>query len=263
MSAPHQPLTAEHLAPLIARILDDHGVAVQPAPGAAPSDPAAPADPFARLIDHTLLKPSATEKEILQLCAEARQHGFASVCVNPGWVPLCARELAGSSSLVCTVVGFPLGAMTPAAKAFEAREAVQAGAGEIDMVLNVGRLKSGDYRAVQQDVAAVVEGSCGRPVKVILETSLLTEEEKLIACVLSKAAGAAFVKTSTGFGGGGATVEDIALMRRVVGPTLGVKASGGVRDREFAEKLVAAGATRLGTSSGIALLAGRKVESGY
>jgi deoxyribose-phosphate aldolase len=218
---------------------------------------------LAGLIDHTLLKPAATLAEVEQLCREALEHRFASVCVNPSWVETCAAALKGSAVAVCTVVGFPLGATTSESKAFETREAVARGANEIDMVINVGRLKGGDFEYVCRDIRRVVEAADRRIVKVIIETSLLTEEEKVTACVLSKAAGAHFVKTSTGFNGGGATTEDIALMRRVVGPVMGVKASGGVRDRAAAEAMVAAGATRLGTSSGLAIVRGTASQSTY
>jgi len=213
---------------------------------------------LARTIDHTLLKPEATTDEVRKLCEEARQYRFASVCVNPGHVPLCRHLLTGSGVKTVAVVGFPLGATLPAAKAYEACEAVRQGADEIDMVINIGALKEGDYRLVLDDIRAVVEASRPAPVKVILETSKLDEEEKVAACTLSKAGGAAFVKTSTGFGGGGATAEDIALMRRVVGPTLGVKASGGVKTREQAEKMIAAGATRIGASASVEIVTGQK-----
>jgi deoxyribose-phosphate aldolase len=211
---------------------------------------------LAAQIDHTTLKPDATEAQIERLCAEAREYGFAAVCVNPVWVPACARLLAGASSRVCTVVGFPLGATTSEVKAFETRRAIADGASEIDMVLNIGALKSGDSAWVQRDIAAVVAGAhaSGAIVKVILETCLLTEAEKLNACALAQAAGADFVKTSTGFGPGGATAADIALMRRVVGDEMGVKASGGVRDLEQMKAMVAAGATRIGASAGVRIV---------
>ncbi|MBM4318750.1 MAG: deoxyribose-phosphate aldolase [Deltaproteobacteria bacterium] len=215
------------------------------------------AEQIARTIDHTLLKPEATSDEVRKLCAEAHQHGFASVCLNPAFVPLARSILAGSTAKVVAVVGFPLGASSPAAKAYEACEAVRQGADEIDMVLNIGALKEGDYRLVAEDIRGVVEASRPAPVKVILETCKLTDEEKVAACTLSKVAGAAYVKTSTGFGGGGATVEDVALMRRVVGPALGVKASGGVKTRDQAEAMIAAGATRIGASASVAIVSGR------
>ena len=211
----------------------------------------------ARLIDHTLLRPDATADDVRKLCAEARQYVFASVCINPYWVPLAAAELSGSGVKVCTVIGFPSGAHAPDVKAYEARRAVEQGAEEIDMVINIGALKSKDYALVEQDIRGVVQaGARDTVVKVILETSLLTREEKIMACSLAKAADADFVKTSTGFGGGGATVEDVMLMRETVGPEIGVKASGGVRTRDDAEKLVAAGATRLGASAGVKIVRG-------
>ncbi|MBD0383403.1 deoxyribose-phosphate aldolase [Paenibacillus sedimenti] len=218
---------------------------------------------IAQIIDHTLLKPEATKNEIVKICGEAKQYGFATVCVNPSWVPLAARELAGSNVGITTVIGFPLGATTTFAKMAEARDAIANGATEIDMVLNIGALKSGDLNTVQKDVEGVVQASNGQAVvKVILETGLLTDEEKVKACTICKQAGADFVKTSTGFGHGGATVEDIALMRKTVGHEMGVKASGGVRDLETARKIVAAGATRIGASSSIAIVTGGKGE-GY
>lgn len=223
--------------------------------GAALGIGAVPAD-LAKLIDHTLLKPEATRDEIVKLCAEAKQHRFASVCVNTTWVGLCKALLAGTDVMVCAVVGFPLGAMTPTAKAYEAREAVRQGAREIDMVLNIGALKSRDYETVFEDICRVVKSSSPAGVKVILETSALGTEEKIVACAMSKLAGAAFVKTSTGFGKGGATVEDIELMRRIVGSELGVKASGGVRTAEDAIKMAQAGANRLGASASVAIVTG-------
>ncbi|MCA9543898.1 MAG: deoxyribose-phosphate aldolase, partial [Myxococcales bacterium] len=201
---------------------------------------------LAGMIDHTLLKPEASRDELFALAEEARQYQFATVCVNSVNVRLMSQFLAGSGVPVCAVVGFPLGAMTPRAKAFETREAIRCGAKEIDMVLNIGALKSGDYALVQQDIQAVVDAAKPIAVKVILETSKLDHDEKVIACALSKAAGAAFVKTSTGFGGGGATAEDIALMRRIVGSEMGVKASGGVRSAQDAANMVQAGANRIG-----------------
>lgn len=216
---------------------------------------AVPAD-MARLIDHTLLKPEASREEVVKLCEEARKYRFASVCVNTTWVPLCKALLAGSSVMVCAVVGFPLGAMTPSAKAYEAREAVRQGAREIDMVINIGALKSKDYETVFEDICRVVKASAPAGVKVILETSSLTQEEKIIGCALSKLAGAAFVKTSTGFAKGGATVEDVALMRSLVGSDVGVKASGGVRTAEDVVKMAAAGANRIGASASVAIVTG-------
>lgn len=215
-----------------------------------------PASDLAGMIDHTLLVPDATKEQLRKLCEEARKYSFATVCVNATNIRFCAGLLDGSSVKPIAVVGFPLGAMTPTAKAFEAREAVRNGAQEIDMVINVGAMKNKDYGLVLDDIAAVVGASGNRPVKVILETASLTHNEKVIACSLSKIAGAAFVKTSTGFGAGGATVEDIELMRDVVGPEMGVKASGGVRTREDATKMIAAGATRLGASASVSIVSG-------
>ncbi len=223
--------------------------------GAALGVGAVPAD-LGKLIDHTLLKPEATRDEVVKLCAEAKQHRFASVCVNTTWVPLCKALLAGTDVMVCAVVGFPLGAMAPTSKAYEAREAVRQGAKEIDMVINIGALKSNDYETVFEDICRVVKSSAPAGVKVILETSALDTEQKIIGITLSKLAGAAFVKTSTGFGKGGATVEDIQLMRRLVGNELGVKASGGVRTAEDALKMAAAGANRLGASASVAIVTG-------
>jgi deoxyribose-phosphate aldolase len=220
-----------------------------------------PAD-MAKLIDHTLLKPEATRDEVVKLCEEAKKHRFASVCVNTTWVPLCKALLAGTQVMVCAVVGFPLGAMAPNAKAYEAREAVRQGAKEIDMVLNIGALKSRDYETVFEDICKVVKSSSPAGVKVILETSALNQEEKIIACALSKMAGAAFVKTSTGFGKGGATVEDVALMRSLVGFDIGVKASGGVRTAEDVVKMAQAGANRIGASASVAIVSGATSGSG-
>jgi deoxyribose-phosphate aldolase len=213
---------------------------------------------LASMIDHTLLKPDATPDQIAQLCFEARKYGFASVCVNPGHVRLCADLLRGSNVKVCTVIGFPLGATSPEAKVYETETALRDGATEIDMVINIGALKGGDYTWVARDIRSVAETthSGGAILKVIIETSLLTDEEKVKACLLAKEAGADFVKTSTGFAGGGATVEDVALMRRVVGPGMGVKASGGVHTFEQARSMVEAGATRIGASAGIKIVQG-------
>jgi deoxyribose-phosphate aldolase len=221
--------------------------------GAALGVGAVPAD-LAKLIDHTLLKPEATRDEVVKLCAEAKQHRFASVCVNTTWVGLCKSLLAGTDVMVCAVVGFPLGAMAPNAKAYEARDAVRAGAKEIDMVINIGALKSRDYETVFEDICRVVKSAAPAGVKVILEMSALGQDEKIIGCALSKLAGAAFVKTSTGFGKGGATVEDLELMRRIVGSELGVKASGGVRTAEDALKIAQAGANRIGASASVAIV---------
>ncbi len=208
---------------------------------------------LAKYIDHTLLKPDASEEAVLKLCAEAREFGFASVCVNGSFTELVARELKGSGVKTCVVVGFPLGAGTSAAKAFETADAVSRGAEEVDMVISVGRLRSGETAAVREDIRAVVKAAEGALVKVILETCLLTDEQKELACRLAEEAGAHFVKTSTGFSTGGATVEDVALMRRVVGDRLGVKASGGIRTREDAERMIAAGASRIGASASVTI----------
>jgi deoxyribose-phosphate aldolase len=229
--------------------------------GAAPGIGAVEAD-LGRMIDHTLLRPDATRDEIVTLCEEAKKHHFASVCVNTMWVPLCRTLLGGSGVMVCSVVGFPLGAMAPTAKAYEAREAVRQGAQEIDMVLNIGALKSRDYETVFEDICRVVKASGRAGVKVILETGQLSQEEKIIACSLSKLAGAAFVKTSTGFGKGGATVEDVTLMRRLVGSDMGVKASGGVRTQEDALRMRQAGANRLGASASVAIVTGGTGQAG-
>jgi deoxyribose-phosphate aldolase len=211
---------------------------------------------IARLIDHTLLRPEATRADILQLCREARDYNFASVCVNPYWVPLVAAELSGSQPKVCTVVGFPLGATSTEAKVSETEAALAAGAQEIDMVQNIGALRGGDRQAVQQDIEAVVKVAHRRDaiVKVILETALLDDDQKTAACLLAKAAGADFVKTSTGFGPSGATVHDVELMRRAVGPAMGVKASGGIRTLDDLNKMVAAGATRIGASASVKIV---------
>ena len=210
----------------------------------------------ATMIDHTLLKPDATRAEIDALCAEAAEYRFASVCVNPTWVATCARLLQGSGVKVCSVVGFPLGATTSDVKHFETRRAIFDGACEIDMVINVGALKSGDLGLVERDIEAVTAPcrEAGALSKVIVEAALLNEEEKVTACTLAKAAGADFVKTSTGFGPGGATAADVALMRRVVGEEMGVKAAGGVRDLEGLQTMVAAGATRIGASAGVRIV---------
>ncbi len=210
----------------------------------------------ASMIDHTLLKPDATRKDIEELCREATQFSFATVCVNPAWVATAARLLRGSSVGVCSVVGFPLGATTADVKGYETQRAIFDGAREIDMVINVGALKSGDLRTVERDIEAVAAPcrECGALSKVIIEAALLTDDEKITACTLAKAAGADYVKTSTGFGPGGATAADVALMRRVVGAEMGVKAAGGVRDLEGLKAMVAAGATRVGASAGVKIV---------
>ncbi|MDK2932163.1 MAG: deoxyribose-phosphate aldolase [Bacillota bacterium] len=213
---------------------------------------------LAAIIDHTLLKPEATKDQIVKLCEEAMEFGFASVCVNPTYVSLAAGLLKDTPVKVCTVVGFPLGASTPLVKAVEVRDAIAAGAREIDMVINVGALKSGDDDLVGRDIRAVVEAARGRAlVKVILETALLTNDEKVKACLIAKAEGADFVKTSTGFGPGGATVEDVRLMRKVVGADMGVKAAGGIRTLETALAMVEAGASRIGASASVAIVKGQ------
>jgi deoxyribose-phosphate aldolase len=211
---------------------------------------------IAAMIDHTLLKPDATRQNIEDLCREAAQFKFASVCVNPVWVALCARLLAGSGVRVCSVVGFPLGATTSDVKEYETRRAIFDGAREIDMVINVGALKSGDLRTVERDIEAVTRPcrECGALSKVIIEAALLTDDEKVAACTLAKAASADYVKTSTGFASGGATAADVALMRRVVGAEMGVKAAGGVRDLDGVKAMIAAGATRVGASAGVKIV---------
>ena len=216
-----------------------------------------------RYIDHTLLKPESTQEQIDHLIAEAKRHNFASVCVNPTWVSYSAKQLADSDVNVCTVVGFPLGANTSAVKAFEAKDAIANGADEVDLVINIGRLKSGQYQEVQDDIKAVVDASGDKLVKVIIETCLLTKEEKIKACQLSVAAGADYVKTSTGFSTGGATVADVSLMRQTVGSNIGVKASGGARSLKDALAFVEAGATRIGTSSGVVIVNGEVADGDY
>ncbi|MED3548934.1 deoxyribose-phosphate aldolase [Cytobacillus praedii] len=218
----------------------------------------------AKMIDHTLLKADATKEQIEKICAEAKEYNFASVCVNPTWVKRSAELLKGTDVKVCTVIGFPLGASTPETKAFETKNAIENGATEVDMVINIGALKGGDNELVESDIRAVVNAAKGKALtKVIIETCLLTEEEKVRACELSVKAGADFVKTSTGFSTGGATAEDIALMRKTVGPAIGVKASGGVRSAEDAELMIKAGASRIGASSGAAIVNGLTSDSDY
>ena len=218
---------------------------------------------MARLIDHTQLRAFATEVDIRELCDEALACNFATVAVNPAWTSFCAKKLAGSHVGVTTCIAFPLGASTAQMKVEEARDAVRNGASEVDMVINIGAMKSGDYGLVESDIRAVVDAAKPVLVKVILETSKLDLEEKIIACALSKAVGAAFVKTSTGFGGGGATAEDIALMRRIVGKEMGVKASGGIRDTATAQQMIAAGASRLGASASVGIVTGTKSSAAY
>ena len=224
---------------------------------------AAPAADLAAFIDHTLLRADATRDELKKLCEEAYKYAFAAVCVNAGNIRYCAALLEDSGVKPIAVVGFPLGAGTPYSKAFEAREAVRNGAQEIDMVLNVGALKSSDYALVLEDIAAVVQSVAPHPVKVILETGLLDHDQKVVACVLSKVAGAAFVKTSTGFGPGGASAEDIALMRGVVGAEMGVKASGGIRTEGDVRTMLAAGANRIGASASVAIVMGGGKSSAH
>jgi len=211
---------------------------------------------IAKMIDHTLLKPDATQDQIAQLCYEARTYGFAAVCVNPSYVELCSQLLQGTPVHVCTVVGFPLGATPPEVKGYEAQQAIEDGASEVDMVINIGALKSKDYALVERDIATLARicHAGGAILKVIIEAALLTDEEKVIASQLSKAAGADYVKTSTGFGPGGATVHDVELMRRAVGPEMGIKAAGGIKSYEDAKAMVAAGATRIGASAGIKIV---------
>ncbi len=218
---------------------------------------------IASLIEHTLLRANATQEEIVKLCEEAKKYGFASVCVNPIYVSLCKQLLKGTDVKVCTVIGFPLGATTTTVKVIEAKEAIANGADEVDMVINIGALKSGNYQLVLDDIKAVREATRGKILKVIIETAYLTKEEKIKACELAKQAGADFVKTSTGFAPTGATVEDVALMKSVVGPTIGVKASGGIRTLEDAIKMVKAGATRIGTSTSLAIVKEGQAKTEY
>ena len=216
-----------------------------------------------KYIDHTLLKPDASQEQIETLIEEAKKYDFASVCVNPTWVSFAAQSLKGTDVKVCTVIGFPLGANTPELKAFETSDAIRNGANEIDMVINIGALKSQNFDLVEKDIRAVVEAAKGTLVKVIIETCLLTDDEKVKACQIAQKAGADFVKTSTGFSTGGATVEDVALMRKTVGPDMGVKASGGARSYEDALAFIEAGATRIGASSGVAIMEGDVADGDY
>ncbi|RSI42493.1 deoxyribose-phosphate aldolase [Streptococcus cristatus] len=216
-----------------------------------------------KYIDHTLLKPDASQEQIETLIEEAKKYDFASVCVNPTWVSFAAQALKATDVKVCTVIGFPLGANTPELKAFETNDAIQNGANEVDTVINIGALKSRNFDLVERDIRAVVEAAKGTLVKVIIETCLLTDDEKVRACQLAQKAGADFVKTSTGFSTGGATVEDIALMRKTVGPDMGVKASGGARSYEDALAFIKAGATRIGASSGVAIMEGDVANGDY
>ncbi len=217
---------------------------------------------LAKFIDHTALTAEKTEKDIVQLCQEALEHHFCSVCINSGYIPLAKQQLSGSDVKICTVVGFPLGANLSAVKAFEAQKAIEAGAEEIDMVINVGWIKSGKWEDVQADIQAVLNACNGKTLKVILETCLLSKDEIVQACTICRELNVGFVKTSTGFNKGGATVEDIALMRKIVGENIGVKASGGVRDTETAISMINAGATRIGASAGIAIISGLQDNQG-
>jgi deoxyribose-phosphate aldolase len=245
------PLSADNFASRVQPVLSAGADRLGTTLGVAPTD-----GTLAHTIDHTLLKPDATQDQIAQLCFEARKHGFASVCVNPAQVKLCAELLKDSGIPVCTVVGFPLGATSTEVKVFEAQQAIREGAIELDMVINVGALKSRDYELVERDIASLARAChAGNAIlKVIIEAALLTDEEKVAACQLAKVAGADFVKTSTGFGPGGATAEDVALMRRVVGPSMGVKAAGGIRSHADAQKMIAAGASRIGASASVKIL---------
>lgn len=216
-----------------------------------------------KYIDHTILKPETTQEQVEKILSEAKEYDFASVCVNPTWVSLAAESLKDSDVKVCTVIGFPLGANTSAVKAFETEDAIANGADEIDMVINVGALKAGNDALVLDDIKAVVDASGDKLVKVIIEACLLTDDEKVRACQLSKEAGADYVKTSTGFSTGGATVADVALMRKTVGPDMGVKASGGARSYEDAIAFIEAGASRIGASSGVAILNGAQADGDY
>jgi deoxyribose-phosphate aldolase len=245
------PLSAHNFVERVQPVLSAGADRLASTLGIVPSD-----GRLARTIDHTLLKPDATQDQIAQLCFEARKYHFASVCVNPAHVKLCADLLKGSGVPVCATIGFPLGATPTDVKVFEAQQCIRDGASELDMVINVGALKSRDYELVQGDIAAVARAChAGNAIlKTIIEAALLSDEEKVIACQLAKVAGADFVKTSTGFGPGGATPEDVALMRRVVGPSMGVKAAGGIRTFADAQKMIAAGASRIGASASVKIM---------
>ena len=214
-------------------------------------------------IDHTLLKPESRQDQIDKLIREAKTYNFASVCINPTWVSYAAKALEGTDIKVCTVIGFPLGATTSAVKAFETKDAISHGADEVDMVINIGQAKSGHFAFVEEDIRAVVEASGDKLVKVIIETCLLTDKEKIKACQAAVAAGADFVKTSTGFSTAGARLDDVRLMRQTVGPDVGVKAAGGTRSLEDAQAFIKAGATRIGTSAGVTIMEGKQTNSGY
>jgi deoxyribose-phosphate aldolase len=250
---PSEPITTHNYVQRVQPVVDAGADRIASTLGIVPTDVG-----LAPLIDHTLLKADASHDQIAQLCYEARKYRFASVCVNPTNVKLCAQLLQGSGVPVCTVVGFPLGATPTEVKVFETQQAVRDGATEVDMVINVGALKSRDYELIERDIASIARAChAGNAIlKVIIEAALLTDEEKVVACQLAKVAGADFVKTSTGFGPGGATAEDVNLMRRVVGPTMGVKAAGGIRTFEDAQKMVAAGASRIGASASIKIVSG-------
>jgi deoxyribose-phosphate aldolase len=252
-SAAEPTMSAHNFVAQVKPVVDAGADRLASTLGVAPTD-----GQLSHMIDHTILKPEATQDQIAQLCFEARKHGFASVCVNPTNVKLCASLLQGTDVDICTVVGFPLGATPTDVKVFETQQAVREGATEVDMVMNVGALKSRDYELVRDDIAAIARAChAGNAIlKVIIEAALLTDEEKVIACQLSKVAGADYVKTSTGFGPGGATVEDVALMRRVVGPSIGVKAAGGIKTFEDAQRMIAAGASRIGASASVKIVQG-------
>lgn len=254
----------EKIAQEVVARLKAAGQAAGTGAASAPAADAILPSELARYIDHTLLKPEATEEQVNKLCDEAAKHRFYSVCVNSSWAEHCARRLGGTGVKVCAVVGFPLGAMDSRAKAFEARTAIANGANEIDMVMNVGAMKAKNVKLVREDMLAV-RRACrtGIVLKVILETALLADEEKVLACQIAKDVEADFVKTSTGFNKSGATVADIALMRRTVGPKMGVKAAGGVRSYDDALAMIRAGATRLGTSSGALIVSGQKSSGEY
>lgn len=245
------PISAHNYVERVQPVVEAGADRIASTLGIAPTD-----GRLAHMIDHTLLKPDATQDQIAQLCYEARKYGFASVCVNPANVGLCAQLLKGSDIPVCAVVGFPLGATPTEVKVFETQQVIRDGATEVDMVINVGALKSRDYELVERDIASIARAChAGNTIlKVIIEAALLTGEEKVVACQLAKVAGADFVKTSTGFGPGGAVLEDVALMRRVVGPTMGVKAAGGIRTYEDAQKMIAAGASRIGASASVKIM---------
>jgi deoxyribose-phosphate aldolase len=247
------PLSAQNYVNQVQPVVSAGADRIASTLGVAPTDGS-----LSHMIDHTVLKPEASQEEIAQLCYEARKHGFISVCINPSYVKLCSQLLEGSGVLVCTVIGFPLGATSTESKVFEAQQAVRDGATEIDMVINVGAVKSRDYESVERDIASIARvcHAAKAILKVIIEAALLTDEEKVIACQLAKVAAADFVKTSTGFGPGGATPEDVALMRRVVGPQMGVKAAGGIRTYADAQKMIEAGASRIGASASVKILQG-------